>query len=182
MAQKEIQIGLESCLSYWNYYLVSLWNLKIRKKEKVLFTTVQKYSYQKCCIRLFSKGLFFWIERLMRNFSFICENTCNSTLHITFFSVCYVHIKMFRKKTTVCLHYTILTFGEVAEANKGSKPPQAMIKLSANCEIKCTVLTTKIAFSPLLTKSKTDLVEWDLQTWISVSRENKTSDNNLWWM
>ena len=80
------------------------------------------------------------------------------------------------------IKYVVLTFGEVADANKGSNPPQAMIKLSANCEIKCTVLTTKIAFSPLLTKSKTDLVEWDLQTWISVSRENKTSDNNLWWM
>ena len=53
----------------------------------------------------------------------------------------------------------VLTFGEVADANKGSNPPQAMIKLSANCEIRCTVLTTKIAFSPLLTKSKTDLVE-----------------------
>lgn len=53
-----------------------------------------------------------------------------------------------------------LTFGDVAEASRGNNPPQAIIKLSANCEIKCTVLTTNIALSLLLTKSKTDLVEW----------------------
>lgn len=35
-----------------------------------------------------------------------------------------------------------------------------MIKLSANCDIKWTVFTTKIAFSLLLTKSSTDFVEW----------------------
>jgi len=53
-----------------------------------------------------------------------------------------------------------LTLGDVAAASNGNSPPQAMIKLSDNCEIKCTVLTTKIAFSAPLTKSKTDLVEW----------------------
>jgi len=39
-----------------------------------------------------------------------------------------------------------------------------MIRLSANWEIKWTVFTTKIAFSLLLTKSKTDFVEWLKQT------------------
>lgn len=53
-----------------------------------------------------------------------------------------------------------LTFGDVAEASNGKSPPQAIIKLSANCEIKCTVLTTNIALSLLLTKSRTDFVEW----------------------
>lgn len=51
------------------------------------------------------------------------------------------------------------TFGDVADASKGNNPPQAIIKLSDNCEIKCTVLTTNIAFSVPLTKSKTDFVE-----------------------
>lgn len=52
------------------------------------------------------------------------------------------------------------TFGEVADANKGNKPPQAIIRLSANCEIRWTVFTTKMAFSLLFTKSNTDFVEW----------------------
>lgn len=52
-----------------------------------------------------------------------------------------------------------LTLGDVADASNGNKPPHAIIKLSDNCEIKCTVLTTNIAFSAPLTKSKTDLVE-----------------------
>lgn len=51
------------------------------------------------------------------------------------------------------------TFGDVADASKGNSPPQAIIRLSDNCEIKCTVLTTNIAFSVPLTKSKTDFVE-----------------------
>ena len=52
-----------------------------------------------------------------------------------------------------------LTLGEVADASNGRRPPHAMIRLSANCEIKCTVLTTNMAFSALFTKSNTDLVE-----------------------
>lgn len=52
-----------------------------------------------------------------------------------------------------------LTLGDVADASNGNSPPQAMIKLSDNCEIKCTVFTTKMAFSDPLTKSKTDFVE-----------------------
>lgn len=52
-----------------------------------------------------------------------------------------------------------LTLGDVADANNGNSPPQAIIKLSDNCEIKCTVLTTNIAFSAPFTKSKTDFVE-----------------------
>lgn len=71
-----------------------------------------------------------------------------------------------------------LTFGDVADARSGNKPPQAIIKLSASCEIKCTVFTTKIAFSLELTKSNTLFVECERQTCISVSNENKTSDNN----
>lgn len=35
-----------------------------------------------------------------------------------------------------CIIHYRLTFGDVALANKGNRPPQAMIKLSANCEIK----------------------------------------------
>lgn len=54
--------------------------------------------------------------------------------------------------------------GLVAEARRGRSPPHAMIKLSASWEIRCTVLTTKMAFSLLLTKSKTLLVEWERQT------------------
>lgn len=54
----------------------------------------------------------------------------------------------------------VITWGEVAEANKGSNPPQAIIKLSDNCDIKWTALTTKMALSPLLTNSSTDLVLW----------------------
>lgn len=57
-----------------------------------------------------------------------------------------------------------------------------MIRLSASCEIKWTVLTTKMAFSLLLTKSKTVFVEWLRHTWMSVSRENRTSDRRRWWM
>lgn len=76
----------------------------------------------------------------------------------------------------------ILTFGEVAEASNGNKPPQAIIRLSASCDMRCTVLTTKIALSLLLTKSSTDFVEWLLQTWMSVSKENSTSDRSRWWM
>lgn len=53
----------------------------------------------------------------------------------------------------------IFTFGDVALANKGNRPPQAMIKLSANCDIKWTVFTTNIAFSLEFTKSNTVLVE-----------------------
>jgi hypothetical protein len=48
----------------------------------------------------------------------------------------------------------------VADASNGRRPPHAMIRLSANWEIKWTVFTTKMAFSLLLTKSKTDFVEW----------------------
>lgn len=55
---------------------------------------------------------------------------------------------------------SLLTFGDVALASKGNNPPQAIIKLSANCEIKWTVFTTKIAFSLAFTKSNTLLVEW----------------------
>lgn len=58
-----------------------------------------------------------------------------------------------------------LTFGDVALANNGNKPPQAIIKLSANWEIKWTVFTTNIAFSLEFTKSSTLLVEWLRQTW-----------------
>jgi hypothetical protein len=47
----------------------------------------------------------------------------------------------------------------VAEANKGSSPPHPMIKLSTSCDIKWTVLMTKMAFSPLFTQSKIDLFE-----------------------
>lgn len=57
------------------------------------------------------------------------------------------------------MYVCMLTFGEVADARSGRSPPQAMIKLSANCEIRCTVFTTKIAFSLLFTKSNTDFVE-----------------------
>lgn len=70
----------------------------------------------------------------------------------------------------------------MADANNGKRPPHAMIRLSASCEIKWTVLTTNIAFSLLLTKSSTDFVEWLLQTWMSVSKENSTSDSSLWWI
>lgn len=70
----------------------------------------------------------------------------------------------------------------MAEANKGSNPPQAIIKLSANCDIRCTVFTTNMALSLLFTKSRTDFVEWLLQTWISVSSEKRTSDKSLWCM
>ena len=51
-----------------------------------------------------------------------------------------------------------ITCGEVADASKGSSPPQAMMRLSDSCDIKCTALTTKMALSPLLTNSSTDLV------------------------
>uniref|UniRef100_A0A915KAU4 Uncharacterized protein n=1 Tax=Romanomermis culicivorax TaxID=13658 RepID=A0A915KAU4_ROMCU len=40
-----------------------------------------------------------------------------------------------------------LTFGEVAAANKGRRPPQAITRLSTSCEIICTVFTTNTAFS-----------------------------------
>jgi hypothetical protein len=40
-----------------------------------------------------------------------------------------------------------------------------MIRLSASCEMRWTVLTTKIAFSALFTKSSTDLVVLERQTW-----------------
>lgn len=53
----------------------------------------------------------------------------------------------------------MLTLGEVADASNGSKPPHAMMRLSASWLIKCTVFTTKIAFSLLFTKSITDFVE-----------------------
>lgn len=46
----------------------------------------------------------------------------------------------------------------MAEANSGNSPPQAMIKLSDNCDIRWTALTTKMALSPLFTNSNTDLV------------------------
>jgi hypothetical protein len=55
-------------------------------------------------------------------------------------------------------------FGEVADARRGSSPPQAMIRLSASWEMRWTVLTTKIAFSALFTKSNTDLVVLERQT------------------
>lgn len=70
----------------------------------------------------------------------------------------------------------------MAEASNGNKPPQAIIKLSASWDIKCTVLTTNMALSLLLTKSRTDFVEWLLQTCISVSKEKSTSDSNRWWI
>ena len=54
--------------------------------------------------------------------------------------------------------------GDVAEASRGSRPPQAMMRLSASCEMRWTVLTTKMPFSVLFTKSRTDLVEWERQT------------------
>jgi hypothetical protein len=57
-------------------------------------------------------------------------------------------------------NYEIRTFGEVADASKGSSPPQAIMRLSASCEIRWTVFTTKMAFSLLFTKSRTDFVEW----------------------
>ena len=63
----------------------------------------------------------------------------------------------------------IRTFGEVAEARSGNNPPQAIIRLSASWEIRCTVLTTKIAFSLLFTKSSTDLVEWLQHMIVAVS-------------
>lgn len=53
-----------------------------------------------------------------------------------------------------------ITWGDVAEANKGSNPPQAIIKLSDSWDIKWTALTTKMALSPLLTNSNTDFVLW----------------------
>lgn len=53
-----------------------------------------------------------------------------------------------------------LTLGEVAEARRGKRPPQAMIRLSASWEMRCTVFTTNMAFSLLFTKSSTLLVEW----------------------
>lgn len=59
----------------------------------------------------------------------------------------------------VMVQVSRLTFGEVALASKGNRPPQAIIKLSANCDIKWTVLTTKIAFSLAFTKSNTLFVE-----------------------
>ena len=58
----------------------------------------------------------------------------------------------------------VLTFGEVAEARRGRSPPQAMMRLSANCEMRCTVFTTNTAFSAELTKSSTDLVECERHT------------------
>ena len=45
-----------------------------------------------------------------------------------------------------------------------------------------TVFKRKMAFSAELTKSSTDLVEWDLHTWMSVSRLKRTSERSLWWM
>ena len=45
-----------------------------------------------------------------------------------------------------------------------------------------TVFKRKMAFSAELTKSSTDLVEWDLHTWMSVSRLKRTSESSLWWM
>lgn len=53
-----------------------------------------------------------------------------------------------------------LTLGDVAEASNGNSPPQAIMRLSASWDMRCTVLTTNIAFSLLLTKSNTDFVEW----------------------
>lgn len=57
-----------------------------------------------------------------------------------------------------------------------------MIRLSASCDIRCTVLTTKMAFSLEFTKSRTLLVEWLRHTWMSVSREKSTSLSRRWWM
>lgn len=51
-------------------------------------------------------------------------------------------------------HLTWLTLGEVALASNGNNPPQAIIKLSANCDIICTVLTTKTALSDEFTNSR----------------------------
>jgi hypothetical protein len=55
-------------------------------------------------------------------------------------------------------------FGLVADARRGRRPPQAMIRLSVSWEMRWTVLTTNIALSAALTKSRTDLVECVLQT------------------
>ena len=55
--------------------------------------------------------------------------------------------------------------GEVAEASRGRSPPHAMMMLSAIWEMTCTVFRRKMAFSAELTKSRTDLVEWDRHTW-----------------
>ena len=57
-----------------------------------------------------------------------------------------------------------LTFGDVADARSGRSPPHAMMRLSASCEMRCTVFTTNTAFSAAFTKSSTDLVECDRQT------------------
>lgn len=88
-------------------------------------------------------------------------------------TVIEIEIKFFDISNEIAI---IVTLGDVALASKGNRPPHAMIKLSANCEIKCTVFTTNIAFSAELTKSKTLLVEWLRHTYnliISINIENK---------
>lgn len=112
------------------------------------------------------------------------EKKCSTNIESTQFSATYIFIRVTLaiKRRISIKKKSILTFGEVAEAKSGSSPPQAMIKLSTSWDIKWTVLTTKMALSLLLTKSNTDLDEWLLQTWMSVSRENNTSDKSRWWM
>ena len=56
--------------------------------------------------------------------------------------------------------YGSLTFGEVAAARRGSRPPQAVIRLSASWEIMWVAFTTNIWFSDAFTKSITVLVLW----------------------
>ena len=50
--------------------------------------------------------------------------------------------------------------GEVDAANKGSNPPQEVIRLSASCDIMWVTLTTYTWLSPAFTKSITVLVLW----------------------
>ena len=76
----------------------------------------------------------------------------------------------------------ILTFGDVADARSGRSPPQAMMRLSASCEMRCTVFTTNTAFSAALTKSSTDLVECERHTCdglIIISSDDKLRETRL---
>lgn len=59
-----------------------------------------------------------------------------------------------------CVFAQGLTDEEVAAESRGRMPPQAMMRLSSTCEMRCTVLWTNTTFSLLFTKSITVLVEW----------------------